>query len=88
MVEGCPDTVRVYDVCYLEGNLIEMHLELGELIHITPHNYAACRLFRTTLRGCHIVREDLQREIDNGIIRVDRDLNFNQVNMVQANPLP
>lgn len=88
MVEGCHITFRVYDICFLEGDLVEMHLELGELIHITPYNYMACRLFLTTLHGFHMVREDLQRKIDNGIIRVDRDLEFNQVNMVQVDPLP
>ena len=59
MVEGYPGTFRVYDVCYLEGDLVEMHLKLGELIYMTPHNYAACGLCRTTLCGCCIVREDL-----------------------------
>lgn len=60
-----------------------MHLKLGELIYMTPHNYAAYGLCRTTLRGCRIVREDLQKEIDNGLIRVDQNQNFNQVNMVE-----
>ncbi|KAI5435568.1 hypothetical protein KIW84_022111 [Lathyrus oleraceus] len=69
-------------------DLVEMHHELGELIHITPHNYAAFRLCRITLCGLCIAREFLQREIDNEIIRVDRDLNFNQVNIVQDDPLP
>lgn len=82
MVEGCSGTFRVYDVCYLEGYLVEMHLKLGKLIYMTPHNYAACRLFRTTLHGCCIIREDLQKERDNGLVRVDRNRNFNQVNMV------
>lgn len=59
MVEGCPGTFRVYDVRYLEGDLVEMHLKLGELIHMAPHNYAACRLCHTTLSDCRIVRQDL-----------------------------
>ncbi|XP_050877398.1 uncharacterized protein LOC127081158 [Lathyrus oleraceus] len=84
MVEGCPGTFRVYDIRYLERDLVEMHLKLGELICMTPHNYAACKLCRTTLRGCHIVREELQKEIDNKLIRVDRNRNFNQVNMVEG----
>lgn len=84
MVEGCPGTFRVYNVRYLEGDLVEIHLKLGELIYMTPHNYAACGLCSTTLLGCHIVREDLQIEIDNGLIRVDRNRNFNQVNMVEG----
>lgn len=44
MVEGCPDTFRVYDVRYLEGGLVEMHLKLGEIIHMTTHIYVACIL--------------------------------------------
>lgn len=50
-VEGYPGTFKVYDVHYLEGYLVEIHLKLCELIHMTPHNYAACRLFRTNLHG-------------------------------------
>lgn len=88
MVEGCPGTFRVYDLCYLEGDLVKMHLKLSELIHMIPHNYTVCRLCRTILRGCRIVRENLQREIDSGLIQVDRSRNLNQVNMVQADPLP
>ncbi|XP_050897131.1 uncharacterized protein LOC127103946 [Lathyrus oleraceus] len=88
MVEGCPGSFRVYDVCYLEGDLVEMHLKLGDLIYMMPYNYAACGLCRTTLYGCRIVREDLQKEIDNGLIRVDRERNFNKVNMVQAKGAP
>lgn len=61
-----------------------MHLKLGELLYMAPHNYAACRLCRTTLRGCRIVREDLQKDIDNRLIRVDRNWNLNQVNMVEG----
>lgn len=84
MVEGCPRTFIVYDVHYLEGDLVEIHLNLGELIYMMPYNYAACKLCRTTLHGCRIVREDLQKEIDNILIRVDRKQNFNQVNMVKG----
>ncbi|XP_050916730.1 uncharacterized protein LOC127131882 [Lathyrus oleraceus] len=67
MVEGCPGTFTVYDVCYLEGDLVEMHLKLGELIYMMPHNYEACGLCRTTLCGCRIfnVPEPLEITFDS-----------------------
>ncbi|XP_050889058.1 uncharacterized protein LOC127094243 [Lathyrus oleraceus] len=80
MVEGCPGTFRDYDVCYLEGDLVKIHLKLGELIYMTPHNYAACGLCRSTLHGCRINTQGL---LDAGTITVVHPINLeNNVNVI------
>ncbi|XP_050895728.1 uncharacterized protein LOC127102400 [Lathyrus oleraceus] len=84
MVYGCPGSFQIHDVRLLGESLVKKHARYRKNGFVPPHNYASCRVCFRNSQGCLTVVTDLQDQMDQGYIEAYRDIDYNQVNMVNS----
>ncbi|KAI5396975.1 hypothetical protein KIW84_062973 [Lathyrus oleraceus] len=66
MVDGCPGEFKVFDVRFIRRSLVQMHKDgcPGEF------KVFGCAVCSVNLRGCEVVKKDIQRMMDEGMIQI------------------
>ena len=73
MVEGCPGKFRVFQVEHIRESLIRLHQSLRRLAFVRhQHDYDVCE-FCSREDDCPIVKEDIQKLLDQRIITITYD---------------
>lgn len=67
MVDVCPGNFKVFDVRHIRQSLVEIHRTLC-LISDYEHDHDGCIIYNVNPRGCVIVKRDIQKLIDEGVI--------------------
>lgn len=71
MVNGCPGNFRVFDVRRIQRSLVEVHRTLCLIIDC-EHDHAVCVICNVNPRGCVIVKRDIQKLMDEGVIKINQ----------------
>lgn len=85
MVHGCLGKFEVFKVRFIRGSLVRMHASLTRLAFVDhEHNYTASRICSVNLRACPLVRQDIQKLLDQRTITItyDRNHDNNEVNVI------
>ena len=69
MVDGCPGEFKVFDVRFIRRSLVQMHKDIY-LVSDCEHDHDGCVICSMKPQGCFIVKRDIQRLMDEGIIQV------------------
>ena len=70
MVSGCPGEFRIFDVEYMNEDIVHLHATFCHMAGQVKHQYGSCRIYCLDSRGCSIVRKGVQLLLDNGTIKV------------------
>ena len=70
MVSGCPGEFKIFDVEYMNEDLVQLHATFCHMAGKVEHHYGSCRVCCRNSRGCSIVRKGVQLLLDNGTIKV------------------
>lgn len=82
MVDGCPGEFRVYDVCHIRRSFVEIH-RTPCLVTDYEHDHDSCVIRNVNPRGCVIVKRDVQKLMDEGVIQVNQSRDMgNDVNVI------
>ncbi|KAI5403630.1 hypothetical protein KIW84_050982 [Lathyrus oleraceus] len=69
MVDGCPGEYKVYDVRHIRQSLVTIHRDIC-LLSECEHDHDGCEVCSVNPRGCVIIKRDIQRLMDEGLIQV------------------
>ncbi|KAI5408538.1 hypothetical protein KIW84_054402 [Lathyrus oleraceus] len=69
MVDGCPGECKVYDVRFVIRFLVIMHKDICMVIDC-EHDHDGCAICSVNPRGCMVVKRDIQRSMDEGMIQI------------------
>ncbi|XP_050915376.1 uncharacterized protein LOC127130403 [Lathyrus oleraceus] len=88
MVYRCPGNFRVFGVRRIQRSLVEMHRTIC-FVSDCEHDHDGCVIYSVNPRGCMIVKSDIQKLIDEGVIQIihPRDMG-NDVNVIVPGPVP
>ncbi|XP_050895845.1 uncharacterized protein LOC127102527 [Lathyrus oleraceus] len=85
MMHGCPGKFAVFEVRFIRESLVIMHVSLTMLAFVNhEHNYTACRFCFINLCACPLVRQDIQKLLDQRTIKITYDTNHDddEVNII------
>jgi hypothetical protein len=89
MVDGCPGEFKVFDVRFIIRSLVTMHKDIC-MVSDCEHDHDGCAICSLNLRGCEIVKRDIQRWMDGGMIQIVQsrhiDDDVNVIVLVFKNP--
>ncbi|KAI5418296.1 hypothetical protein KIW84_042798 [Lathyrus oleraceus] len=89
MVDGCLGEFKVFDVRFIRRSLVTMHKDIF-LVSECEHDHDGCAICSVNPRGCEIVRRDIQRLMDEGMIQIVQschvDDDVNVIVLVFKNP--
>ena len=71
MVDDCPGNFRVFNVRRIRRSLVEIHRDLC-LVRHCEHDHDGCVICSINPRGCVIVKRDIQRLMDENVIKVQQ----------------
>ncbi|XP_050908922.1 uncharacterized protein LOC127122665 [Lathyrus oleraceus] len=74
MVDGCPGEYKIYDVQRIRRSLVELHKTLCQISEC-KHDHDGCIICSVNPRGCMIVKRDIQRLMDEGMIHINQARN-------------
>ena len=84
MVYGCPDEFQIFDVNYMNDDLVQLNATLCHMDGREEHHYGSCQICCRDSRGCSIVRRYFQLLLDNGTIKVTGNKDdYNGVNVIE-----
>ncbi|KAI5407265.1 hypothetical protein KIW84_053500 [Lathyrus oleraceus] len=69
MVNGCPGEFKIYDVRFIRSSLVRIHKNIF-LVSDFEHDHDGCVICNVNPRGCVIVKRDIQRLMDEGMIKI------------------
>ena len=69
IVDGCLGNFRVFDVRRIWRSLVEIHRNLC-LVSDCEYNHDGCVICSVNPRGCVIVKRDIQKLMDEGVIQI------------------
>ena len=69
MVDGCPGEFKVFDVRFIRRSLVMMHKDIC-LVSDCEHDHDGCAICSVNPRGCVVVKRDIQRLMDEGLIQI------------------
>ena len=69
MVDGCLGEFKVYDVCFIRRSLVTMHKDIC-LVSDWEHDHDGCAICSVNPQGCVVVKRDIQRLMDEGMIQI------------------
>ncbi|KAI5444422.1 hypothetical protein KIW84_012882 [Lathyrus oleraceus] len=69
MVDGCPGEFKVFDVRFIQRSLVQMHKDIC-LVSNCEHDHDSCVICSINPGGCEIVKRDIQRLMDEGMIQI------------------
>ncbi|KAI5395580.1 hypothetical protein KIW84_061942 [Lathyrus oleraceus] len=69
MVDGCPREFKVFDLLFIRRSLVTMHNDIC-LVRDCEHDHDGCVICSVNLRGCEIVKRDIQRLMDEDMIQI------------------
>jgi hypothetical protein len=69
MVDGCPGEFKVFDVRFIRRSLVQMHKDIC-LVSDCEHDHDGCVVCSVNPRGCDVVKRDIQRLMDEGMIQI------------------
>ncbi|KAI5388506.1 hypothetical protein KIW84_074263 [Lathyrus oleraceus] len=69
MVDGCPGEFKVFDVYFIRSSLVQMHKDVC-LVSECEHDHDECAVCSVNPRGCEVVKKDIQRLMDEGMIQI------------------
>ncbi|KAI5438373.1 hypothetical protein KIW84_024207 [Lathyrus oleraceus] len=82
MVDNCPEEFKVFDVRFIRRSLVRMHKDIF-LVRNCEHDHDGCAICSVDPRGCMIVKTDIQRLIDEGLIQIVQSHHVNDdVNVI------
>ncbi|KAI5391447.1 hypothetical protein KIW84_076311 [Lathyrus oleraceus] len=84
MVDGCPGEFKVFDVRFIRRSLVRMPKDIC-LVSECEHDHDGCAICSVKLRGCMVVKRDIQRLMDE-VIQYDNS-SSNNVNNRSESPL-
>ncbi|KAI5443626.1 hypothetical protein KIW84_012317 [Lathyrus oleraceus] len=67
MVDGCPGEYKVYDVRHIRQYLVAIHRGIC-LVSDCEHDHDGCVICSVNPRGCVIVKKDIHRLMDEGLV--------------------
>jgi hypothetical protein len=67
MVHGSPGEFKVFDVRFIRRSLVMMHKDIC-LVSEYEHDHDGCAIYNVNPRGCVVVKKDIQRLMDEGMI--------------------
>ena len=84
MVSRCPGEFIIFDVEYMNEELVQLNATFCHTVGQVEHQYGSCQVCCRDPRGCSIVRKGVQLLLDNGTIKVtsQRD-DYHEVDMVE-----
>ncbi|KAI5444522.1 hypothetical protein KIW84_012959 [Lathyrus oleraceus] len=83
MVDVRPGNFRVFDIRHIRQSLVEIHRTLC-LINDCEHDHDACVICSVNPRGCVIVKRDIQKLVDEGVIQSQQSKDMgNDMNALQ-----
>ena len=84
MVSGCPGEFRIFDVEYMNEDLVQLHATFFHMAGQVEHQYGSCRICCRDSRGCSIVKKGVQLLLDNRTIKVtgQRD-DYHEVDVIE-----
>lgn len=71
MVDGFPGKCRVFNVRRIQKSLVEIHKTLS-LISDCEHDHDNCVICSDNARGCMIVKRDIKKMMDEGVIQINQ----------------
>ncbi|KAI5384540.1 hypothetical protein KIW84_071516 [Lathyrus oleraceus] len=74
MVDGCPGEFKIYDVRYIRISLVAMQKDIC-LVSESEHDHDGVVICSMNPRGCVIVKRDIQRLMDEGLIQIFHNIN-------------
>ncbi|KAI5440708.1 hypothetical protein KIW84_010254 [Lathyrus oleraceus] len=69
MVNSCPREFKVFDVRFIRRSLVTMHKDIC-LVSDCEHDHDGFAICSVNPRGCEIVKKDIQRLMDEGMIQI------------------
>jgi hypothetical protein len=69
MVDGYPGEFKIYDVRFIRRSLVRMRKDIC-LVSDCEHDHDGCAICNVNSRGCVIVKRDLQRLMNEGMIHI------------------
>ncbi|KAI5390428.1 hypothetical protein KIW84_075664 [Lathyrus oleraceus] len=69
MVDGCPGEFKVFDVRFIRRYLVTIHKDIC-LVSDCEHDHDGCAICSVNLKGCMVVKRDIQRLMDEGLIQI------------------
>ncbi|KAI5389576.1 hypothetical protein KIW84_075023 [Lathyrus oleraceus] len=69
MVDGCPGEYKVFDACFIRGSLVQIHKDIC-MVSNCEHDHDGCDICSVNPRGCVVVKRDIQRLMDEGMIQI------------------
>ncbi|KAI5444790.1 hypothetical protein KIW84_013173 [Lathyrus oleraceus] len=69
MVDDCPWEFKVYDVHFIRRSLVRMHKDIF-LVSDCEHDHDGCAICSVNPRVCMVVKRDIQRLMDEGMIQI------------------
>ena len=70
MVYGCPGEFRIFNVNYMNDDLVQLHTTFSQMDGHEIHHYGSYQICCGDSNGCSIVRRGVQLLLDKGTIRV------------------
>ncbi|KAI5441574.1 hypothetical protein KIW84_010880 [Lathyrus oleraceus] len=69
MVDGCPGEFKVFDVWFIRRSLVQMHKDIC-MVSDCEHDHDGYGVCSVTPRGCDVVKRDIKRLMDEGMIQI------------------
>ena len=69
MVDGCSGEFKVFDVRFIRRSLVRMHKDIC-FVSDCEHDHDGCAICSVNPRGCMVVKRDIQRLMDEGMIQI------------------
>jgi hypothetical protein len=69
MVDGCPGEFKVCDVRFIRRSLVQMHKDVC-MVNDGEHDHDGCDIYSVNPRGCVVMKRDIQRLMDEGMIQI------------------
>ena len=64
MVSGCPGEFRIFDVEYMNEDLVQLHATFYHMAGQVEHQYGSCRVCCRDSQGCSIMKNGVQLLLD------------------------
>ncbi|KAI5396378.1 hypothetical protein KIW84_062544 [Lathyrus oleraceus] len=69
MVDDFPGEFKVFDVRFIRRSLVTMHKDIC-MVSDCEHDHNGCAICSVNPRGCMVVKRDIQRLMDEGLIQI------------------
>lgn len=81
MVDGCPEGYKVYDVRHIRQSMVTIHRDIC-LVNDCEHNHDGCVICNVNPHKCVIVKRDIKRLMDEGIIQICQSREIDDMNVI------